>query len=177
MRPRWQPVLACCSAFAALLPSAWLAGVPVRQWLVREAMEERILAGVSDDQLVHFAFTPAALGRLEWEREGREFRHGGRMFDVVRSRQEAGGTLHLWCVDDEEETRLVDGMERMAEQRDGPEDDPRLDRITVLQLIATPAPGGVRLGPLEDLPHELCRQAVGAVSDGALAIDPPPPRA
>lgn len=177
MRVQWHQGLACCAALVALVPSAWLATVPLRQWMAREAMEERILAGSSDEHLVHFAFSPDQQDRLEWERAGREFRHHGHLFDVVRSRQEMSGTLHLWCLEDEVETRLVAGMQRSTQRGgDGPEGERSPDRRTVLQLLAAPVPGHVVLSSLERVPCALCPQAAGFTGDGAPAIDPPPPR-
>lgn len=176
MSSRSKNALAGCAALLTLLPSAWLAGAPLRQWLAREAMESRILAGLSDDQLVLFDLSPEEERDIDREWKGREFKHLGRMFDVVRSHRDADGRLQLWCVDDERETRLITETERNGQGDPGSTGTRRLDRITIVQLVVAPVPGGLCVVPAVSASSLRPPGTWVEEQDGVSRVDPPPPK-
>lgn len=89
---------------------AHLAALPIRRWCAREAMEEALLKHIPKELTVRLVFDRAAFKALAWKKEGREFRHHGRMYDVITTRT-LGETIQLTCLDDEREERLLRQLE------------------------------------------------------------------
>lgn len=92
-------------------------GLQVERISIRQAIKQRIKAGVPEGERLVFRFTDQELDALDWEEEGREFRRNGRMYDVVERHQLADGTVELSCIDDDQETRLfarLDGLTDLA---------------------------------------------------------------
>jgi len=65
---------------------------------------------VPEKDLVRISFQGTE--KPDWIREGKEFRHQGRMFDIVRSVREDGKTV-FYCIDDRKESLLVAKMEKL----------------------------------------------------------------
>ena len=90
-------------------------GLQVERISIRHAVKQRIKAGVPEGERVVFRFTDQDVDALDWEKEGREFRRNGRMYDVVERRQLADGTIELSCIDDDQETRLFARLEGLTD--------------------------------------------------------------
>ena len=88
---------------------------------VRHEVKERMLAGLSDQDLVQIKVHRKDAHRLlDWEHEG-EFEYEGVMYDIVR-RQSTPDSLVYWCWEDRAETRLNDDLQRAIAM--GQEQDP-----------------------------------------------------
>jgi hypothetical protein len=83
----------------------------VRRMVLRTEMKQRIRMGLPQEALAHFAFSKQEYEALDTEDGGREFRYGGHLYDVVRTSMDAKGVVHVDAVDDQDEARLMAGLE------------------------------------------------------------------
>lgn len=82
------------------------------QWNLRKEMKSLIKAGVPESELHVLPFSRRDLACLTWEREGKEFRKNGQMFDVVR-RVDKKDTVILYCVNDKQESVLFANLDEI----------------------------------------------------------------
>lgn len=88
----------------------------VRQTRIRQEVKMLIKNGIAQDKLHHFIFRLPDVNNIDWVREGKEFRHGNSMFDIVRS-VTTNGEIHFYCVNDVEERILFQDLENLIEQK------------------------------------------------------------
>ncbi len=77
----------------------------LQQSAARANMKERLKKGVDDSELAHFVFHRNMPKEVSWV-HAREFMYGGEMYDVVRQVTK-GDSVHIACVHDHHETKLV----------------------------------------------------------------------
>ena len=77
-----------------------------------EYVEELIHHESADQFLTQIKIKHTALKDIEWEKPGREFRHQGEMYDVVRTSILPNGDQIFHCIQDHQETHLVKQIER-----------------------------------------------------------------
>lgn len=91
----------------------YLALFSVLQYQVRNEVKNMLKAGVSEKELVKFAFhTPSlrnGIYQIQWI-DKNEFRYDGRMYDVVRSTA-AQDTTYVFCINDTQENRLFENLD------------------------------------------------------------------
>jgi hypothetical protein len=77
----------------------------VLQWRLKEAAREAWVAALPDR-----AFLRVSLAEIDahgrWEEVGKECWYRGHLYDVIRQRR-AGATTWLFCLDDDNEERLI----------------------------------------------------------------------
>jgi hypothetical protein len=79
----------------------------IRQWRLREDAREAWIAALPDKSFLRV--TRAEIDdHGKWEDGGRECWYKGHLYDVIRQRQEGGATW-LFCLDDDNEERLIQG--------------------------------------------------------------------
>ena len=72
---------------------------------IRKTIRENLIHNLTDSDLVVLTFTKAnAQKELHWEHQD-EFEYRGKMYDVVRYKEE-GNLIHYWCWPDEPESNL-----------------------------------------------------------------------
>jgi hypothetical protein len=98
-------------------------GLRQQQRIVRRAVKHAMERGLSDAELVRWRFTAAEAAALDWKEEGREFRHEGQMYDIVRAAW-TDGHLEFWCWWDHEESELEQRLERLVRVAMGGDADP-----------------------------------------------------
>ena len=85
-----------------------------RRMEVREAVKERLLAGVSPSELVQLTFSLKTIGtELEWE-HSKEFEYKGEMYDVVKSAPTATDSITYWCIHDKAETKVKRQLDQLT---------------------------------------------------------------
>jgi hypothetical protein len=77
----------------------------IQQWVLKEEAREAWIAALPDRCFfrVRLADVNAA---GHWEEEGKECWYNNHLYDVIRQNTE-GGTVWLYCMDDEREARLI----------------------------------------------------------------------
>ncbi len=80
----------------------------VQQHLIKEQIEEQLLANVTESSL-ELIVTEQAGGKIMWKERGKEFSLDGVMYDVVKIKKSAGKTL-LYCINDKKEKQLIDDL-------------------------------------------------------------------
>jgi hypothetical protein len=88
----------------------------LQQARVRREIKQQIKSGIPVAQLHLFILTEDEYRQLDWERREIEFRHQGRMYDVV-CRQYSDQRLLLYCVEDTEEALLFAGLDEMIRRK------------------------------------------------------------
>lgn len=85
---------------------------------IREAIKERIMAGVGQNEMVQLRFSlHDAKTQLEWE-HSKEFEYQGEMYDVVKSEQRADSVTY-WCIHDKAETQINRQLETLTSAATG----------------------------------------------------------
>lgn len=68
----------------------------MKQWQVREEIEQQILKGIDKGELMTFTFSKSEAAELEWEHD-REFEFNGQSYDVVHQEDKVDSiTYHVW---------------------------------------------------------------------------------
>jgi hypothetical protein len=88
---------------------------------IRHSIKSQLEQGVPEKDLVRISFQGTE--KPDWVREGKEFRHQGRMYDIVRSGCEDGKTV-FYCIDDRKESLLVARMEKLLRESNGDDKSP-----------------------------------------------------
>ncbi|MCC6724038.1 MAG: hypothetical protein IT258_05970 [Saprospiraceae bacterium] len=85
-----------------------------RKEAVREAVKERIMAGVGQNELTQLTFPLQAIEtELKWK-HSKEFEYKGQMFDVVKSEQR-GDSISYWCIHDKAETKINHQLDQLTD--------------------------------------------------------------
>jgi adenosine deaminase len=80
---------------------------------IREAMKERIMAGVGQNEMVQLRFSlHDAKTQLAWE-HSKDFEYRYDMYDVVKSEQWADSVTY-WCIHDKAEAQINRQLETLA---------------------------------------------------------------
>lgn len=81
-----------------------------QQKRVKKEVKRKLMAGIPQSELVLLKFSrDEAQTELQWK-HAREFRYGGRMFDIQYERLSADSCFY-WCWEDEEETHFQAQLE------------------------------------------------------------------
>jgi len=92
--------------------AGYLAVFSILQYRTQNEIRRRIASEISDDQLTPLAFHVDLLKHesalFQWV-EKNEFRHGGEMYDVVRTRI-VGDSAYFLCIRDTDEERLLSNL-------------------------------------------------------------------
>ncbi len=88
----------------------------LRQYQIREMMEQRIKNGISKDELtlvkIPDKWQEGSHSSFTWV-EDNEFRYKGRMYDIVEQ-EKHGDTTRYYCILDHEESALYSKLEEMT---------------------------------------------------------------
>lgn len=83
-----------------------VASLPIRRWCVHEAMERTIQQGVAHERTVVLRFHGTDRRSIDWLEQDEEFRHQGRMYDVISIHRYAE-RMEIVCVEDGEESWIM----------------------------------------------------------------------
>ena len=99
---------------------------------VRHAMKDRILAGVPASALTEFRYTAQELAEVDFVDGGRELRHEGVLYDIVRKHHDGQGQVVIAAVRDDKETRLMADLGRMVERQVEQDANGRTGRLALI---------------------------------------------
>ena len=88
----------------------------VLQEQVRNEIKSQLKQQIPESRLHIVTIKETDARLLEWEREGKEFRYKGMMYDVVRTEKQEG-TVTYYCLTDVEESRLFAMMELLVKEQ------------------------------------------------------------
>jgi hypothetical protein len=111
-----------------------------QQNLVREEINEQMLKGVPDKELIlikiPFKIQYEDPSVFKWIHD-KEFRYQGQLYDIVRSEQ-VGKTTWFYCIHDKHETMLVSSLNKLK-KKDGNNSPLEKNKIQVLKnLVLSP---------------------------------------
>jgi hypothetical protein len=86
-----------------------------QQHKIRREIKQQIKAGVPEAELVLFKILEGKPNPAFQRVEEHEFRHDGKMYDIVRQ-ESHGDTTWYFCLADEKETRLFANLDELVKQ-------------------------------------------------------------
>ncbi len=72
---------------------------------IRREVKLRLKKSVPQSDLIHFVFTKEESEKLVWL-EKNEFRHQGKMYDIIRFKTLKNNQLEIFCISDRQESNL-----------------------------------------------------------------------
>jgi hypothetical protein len=99
---------------------------------VRHEIKYSLKQGIPEKDLTILSFSHG--DRINWVRQGKEFRYEGRMYDVVRQTENDRGVTY-YCIDDEKEARLITRMEQLTRDSAQRSSSSSSNSSRILQLI------------------------------------------
>ncbi len=81
---------------------------------IRKEIKIKIKQGVSEEELHKICFSEG--DKIDWVREGREFRCNDQMFDIVKQEKENGRIVYL-CINDKEEAQLFANLDALVKKQ------------------------------------------------------------
>lgn len=105
----------------------------MKQWQVREQVEQQILQGVDKGELVELTFTLEESAGLKWEHD-REFEYKGQSYDVVEKEvHEDSVTYYVWW--DKIETRIKSQLADLVAKALNQDEDQQQNQDELSQLL------------------------------------------
>lgn len=86
------------------------------QYKIQKEIKMLLKKGVPEDKLYIISIPVKNIKDIDWTRDGKEFRHKGNMYDIVRV-ENGKDTIHYHCVNDQQETQLFAHLEEMVDQQ------------------------------------------------------------
>src|SRR3972149_494693 len=166
--------LLLCLILPALGTYSWL---QFQKSLVRKEVKERMVAGLTKEELVLLKFTRAqSETELLWE-HSREFEYKNAMYDVVET-EVRGDSIFYWCWWDREESELNRRLENLIAQETGHNPQSReilrnLDNFSQVPYLPAPINRRIPDFPGQTLPSE---QSLSCSSLHPSPPVPPPER-
>lgn len=105
----------------------------MKQWQVRDQVEQQILQGVDKGELVELTFTMEESANLKWEHD-REFEYKGQSYDVVEKEvYEDSVTYYVWW--DKIETRIKSQLSELVAKALNQDEDQQQNQDELNQLL------------------------------------------
>jgi hypothetical protein len=103
---------------------------------IRENIEQKIIKNLKKTDLNIFIANEENLAKIAWEREGKEFKFEGELYDIVFTEIKSG-TTYYYCFKDKDETILETKIEQFLKNQAG-ELPQNQHTKTILQLLLEP---------------------------------------
>jgi hypothetical protein len=87
----------------------------IEREIVRERIERQIIHHLPTSDLVRIVANPANIAEIKWERQNKEFKFKGDLYDIV-SVEIKDGVKHYICIRDKEETALAAKIDALLDQ-------------------------------------------------------------
>lgn len=84
------------------------------QYETRQEIKMRIKQGIPENEIHKIVF--AVNEKINWVREGKEFRLNNQMFDIVRHEQVNGQVIY-YCINDKEEEQLFANLDELVKKQ------------------------------------------------------------
>jgi hypothetical protein len=85
----------------------------MEQCMIKKEIKEKILKKLPENELTVIKISFENREKIIWEEEGKEFRFGGCMYDVVKIRQVYDTTFY-YCFCDVKESRLLTKLDKLV---------------------------------------------------------------
>jgi hypothetical protein len=168
-------VLLLASVFAQL--GIWPAHV-LQRWMIREGMEQRLVAGLPDSALTTLHFSVQEWACADFADEGKEVVVAGVQYDIARVIVEDSG-VSCMALRDDEETQLVQELDRLLRNVDVADTQGRSQRARSVELWAPfcEAQGSVSIPNGAHVTMRCFSEQITVTGRTPEAVDPGPPRA
>jgi hypothetical protein len=103
---------------------------------IRENIEQKIIKNLNKSDLNIFIANEENLARIAWEREGKEFKFEGELYDIIFTEIKSG-TTYYYCFKDKDETILEARINQFLKNQSG-ELPQNQHTKTILQLLLEP---------------------------------------
>jgi len=123
-------LLLCC--FIAPMGLTY-AVLKLRQWKVREDVEQQILQGFDKGELLELQFTLEEAEALDWEHEG-EFEYKGQSYDVV-SQEVQGDNIIYYVWWDKIETQIKNQLAQLVSKALNQDEEQQENQNELIQLL------------------------------------------
>jgi hypothetical protein len=91
----------------------------IEQRQVRKEIKQKIKNKIPDNELHIIVVDASNIGEIEWEKENKEFKYHGDLFDIVRSEIIQNGTRY-YCINDHQEKRLFTRLDELVSEQNDP---------------------------------------------------------
>lgn len=81
---------------------------------IKDEIAQRISNVVPPDEISVLIFNEAGYSGLIWN-GNKEFRYNGNMYDVVKVSKKENGNVHIYCINDKKETKLLTELEKQTQ--------------------------------------------------------------
>ena len=88
----------------------------IEQCGIKEEVKEKIIHHLPDKYLTIIKVSSKDRKKITWTEEGNEFRFGGDLYDVVKTRQENGITYYS-CFCDVKENQLIANLDKLVKDQ------------------------------------------------------------
>lgn len=86
------------------------------QLKVRKEIKTILKKTVPEHELHLISFSRKSIKDIDWKKEGKEFRHKGIMYDVVKYKQDSDSVFY-YCINDQQETRLFSHLDDLINKQ------------------------------------------------------------
>jgi hypothetical protein len=132
-------------------------------------IKTRILNNLNDDELTLIVIPNRELHRIQWVNKNSEFVYENQMYDIVRTKSEAGQT-RFYCIYDKTEQKLIDEFQKSSDKTD--QARKLLQKVLNTNFIGTSY--SFKLPLPEDLFHYITD--ISSFSSTDMDIISPPPK-
>jgi hypothetical protein len=89
----------------------------IKLTLIRNEIERTIKDSILDEDIVKFTFDIHHTGDgPEWQREGKEFRYKGNLYDIIKSETDHN-RITYFCINDKEEKNLGSNFNKLLSKK------------------------------------------------------------
>lgn len=104
-------------------------------YLLKKEMKKKIKAGLEEAELQCMEFSKEAFKSLNWEKENKEFILNNKFYDIVKSEELSNGNIKLYCIDDNQESKLFESLESEVHKNTDIEKNGNASAKKILKLL------------------------------------------
>lgn len=88
----------------------------IAQYKIQKEVKKLLKGSIPENEQVVITVLSKKINNLDWEKEGKEFRYNGTMYDVIKT-ETKGKFVYYHCINDKQETQLFVHLEDLVNQQ------------------------------------------------------------